>query len=1788
MSNLTKRMNRLGKIHASQQEEKRRRKRNQLAAQNYAVEQKQQQRRYAKAVRTNRQIQKQVGNSTVGRALMGAVYGFNTGMAPLSYANKAKKLGYASYTPSAAAKERGDTSKKTAAFNKSLESSGAYKKSRMAGNMLATALQFAMGGGATKALGSKLLGTGAAKAATKKATQSLATHAIASQAAKEGVKKTLRDRIAGKVVSRAVQNLGRNVTKSAMKSASKRIVDKIAQNVAQDVAGDVTIGLYRDLAQARENGVDIKNPKQLVPYLAKQAGMNTLIGGVTNAAGPTLGAMRRNGKLWKTVERKVKDASGKTHIRYEKVLKNAGRGKTARQTLGDVNDIVSMRLGKTRRIKNAKVKPESLKRSAVAEAVNNGAYVSEIRRKGIDGMSVRDYAKKHNKSIQDVIAEDYQKRYGRTLEQSRRINRPRVKNKADVTAELTKSDVGTRAVNRARLRSAYETANPNSGKYRVRNENGRLVRHRLTEDDVMRANYMKVNGAPNIKAQRVAAKQAAREADEVIAGTASRAGRFQARYVPTYDINDIDLARKLQESQVRKFAKRDLGTDDLVEYGRKHNMEPMAVYNMEKDKLAGQLGARRLTAAEQDAFRNAPDELQAAVSRQTRQRTGSTQVARQSTQNAEFNAQTARQTNPDISAGRSTARQTAESFEDQRAALERYMREQPEYQKYNQIDALEAEKQRIIDSKKSVNDSTGNARLDEIEDELDKLGRNDPYYETRRSDVAKKIGSDYTNARNAQPDTVTTPNGTPIDVTDVNGRTGRQAVEGEAFAPDTNGAPDVTQGGRRSGEATRRSDAADTVAYMSGNTPKETKEINDYLKEIGADRTYHQSNADAIAEAAQRINDDTLNGAHGYLKQKYQNGGEFNNVDIAEGMTAMNRYNDLERAALDRGDEAAAKAAAKNRDEIAAVMSMELSETGKRLQAAKLFHKMSPDGRVNSVLMMKTKVARQTGTKNLRIDQDLLDMLRDARTVKDQQQIQDAISKQVWDQIPSTLTEKLAGWRYLSMLGNPKTHIRNVMGNAIFAPTRGLKNMLGAGIEKLDPRVQRGQYTKAILNPLSKNDNRLINKGIQEWDNVKDDFLSGSAKYDLGLRRPEDSRIFKNRLIQGASDINSNLLNAEDEVFAKYAYTHAYAQYLKANKIDLATASDEVLEAARKNAWDEALTATYRESNALADIINAGRKNANISFRDIANATGSERNKLLLKKAGGTAVDAMVPFAKTPANIMKSGVAYSPAGIIHGIGQMVTARNAQDVVKAIDSLSKGTVGSGTFALGAYLAHKGWANASINQDDQGYYDFDRGKQEYAITIGNNTLKAMDWFDLLNSKDGHDESVSLDWAVPDAMALFSGVEAYNAAVGSGDDGDITDKATRAGQFFANMLKMSDPVLEMSMLSSLKNAFDNSKSGENGNSALLQTGTNIVQSRLGQYVPTILGQATKTMEQNQRSSTSAMDGSLKSWDSFVKQQMNKVPGLTKLNPEKTDAFGNKKEHKETAANYAQSLLKNMFSPANIKQVRNTGVDKELQRLVNEGQAAENVLPRTAYKGMMDKGFGDLNFKIGAKEVAKFNEYRGTAAMKNLTKLFKSKTYKDASNEDKTKLIKDAYEQATETAKKKFAGDQGVTGYKYDYGTLSDSAKKKYDSKLKELREAGSNMDKKSYMKIFKKAYGYGSSRPDAWDNGKYVAKTLLAARLNGGNMTFDEAKITTSANKTTWQKVVNLYKRGYKASQALKYTITEDEKNQCSYEDRNGNMKLDERKLALFINKMNISQEEKWARFEVNRYANFRNPF
>lgn len=1746
---LKSRMNKLGALHSAQQELKRKRRNNQLQAQNYAVEQAQAKRRAQKAIRTNRQIQKQVGNSNFGRALMGAVYGFNTNMSPLSYSKKASDLGYKSYTPTAAAKERGDTSKRTAEFNKGLESSKAYKGGHLAGNALATMASFLLGGGATKAVAGKAMQTGAAKSASKWASSKLASKALRAEASKK-----LSDKLVNKVLTRSAQNAGRAVTSNAIKSASSKITNRVMENALQDVAGDATIGLYRDLATAREQGVDVKNIKQLAPYLAKQAGWNTVLGGITNAGGPAISALRRNKKMWKTVEDTVTDATGRVHVRYKKVLKNPAKGALAIDRLGNNIDVVSPKVKATSKAQkltkkigeNTQVRtPADLKRKAVADAVNNDWYVSEIRRKGINGKSVRQLADEQHRSVMDIISEDYQKRYGRTIRQNRALNKARPTITRDIDTQLSATNInGTRAVNRGKLKAVYNTADPfgNAGNIKaksvrgrtglVRNAQGRLVAHKATSADVMRANALAVEGAPDIISARRASLATRRSADDVVANAASNAGTYKSNYVPTYDIDDVDLARKLEQSKVEKYIKSKYGKD-YIEYAEENNLEPSAVIMMGRDEMAGRLGARKLTASEQDAFRNVKDEIQESASKR-------------------FNKVT-KGLPDDVKAKDIADEGIPKNYTDND-----YINDM------KTVTGSDATKAERLSAQQRIDD-----------------------YNARQASQTATEGEQVVepSIANAQKETATD--------------TATNTAKGN------NDNIDVTMGGSRSGVAKQQSEAVESVAGAGKTTKAEREEIKKSLADMNADRTFHQSNEDALNEAIERIDRDGIDESRVALRQAFDGNRRFGNVEVAEGYTLQTKYNDMARTAKANGNMAKAKEYYAKRDEVGAIIAMEASENAKATQAMNIYKKMTPEGRVNAVLMMQAKIQKETGVKKLKLNQKLLDMLYDAKRTQDMQVIQDAIKVDLWNQVPSTLTEKCAAWRYMSMLMNPKTHIRNIFGNGVFVPTRGIKNILGAGIEKAF--VKSGNRSKAILNPLSQVDRRYVNKGIQEWDKVRDSFLNGTTKYDVGLRRPEGANVFKTKLLNKASDLNSIALNKEDEVFAKYAYSHAYAQYLKANKIDIASASEDVLEKARRQAWDEALTATYREDNAIAELINKGRRYANITMRDLKNAKGTKLQKLLLAKAGGTAVDAMIPFAKTPANILTSGINYSPVGIVRGVAKLLTASNPEQTIKGIDALSQGLTGSGMFALGILLAHNKIANASIDLDDQGYYDYDRGKQEYAIStnklkqgiydlgskinIGDVSLSKFDWFNQLNANRGQDYSVSMDWAVPDAMSFFSGVEAYNTfATPKDDEDDITDTATRVGKFFTNALKMSDPVLEMSMLSSLKNAFDNSSAGENGNSPLLQSMINVTQSRLGQYVPTALGQATKTMEQNQKSSSSVVDGSMRTWDKFLKQQENKIPFLTKLNPDKTDAFGNVKEHKETPKDYLTAYLKNAVSPANIKAVRNNNVDKELQRLVKEGQAPKDVLPRTAYKGMMDSEFGDIKFKIGAKEVEQFNKFRGNAAMKNLTALFKTERYKNASTEDKAKLVKDAYDTATDIAKKKFAGTQGISGYKYDYGILSDSAKEKYNDKLKELKKAGSSMKKKAYIKIFTECYGYGSDYPDIDDNGKYVAKTMHAINIKGGVRNLDEAKITTNANATTYTKAVNIYNRGIKEDAVLKHTLTPEQKEKLSYETKAGQLRLDPAKFTDYINSKKISQNEKWLWFEVNRYGGkgWTNPF
>ena len=108
--------------------------------------------------------------------------------------------------------------------------------------------------------------------------------------------------------------------------------------------------------------------------------------------------------------------------------------------------------------------------------------------------------------------------------------------------------------------------------------------------------------------------------------------------------------------------------------------------------------------------------------------------------------------------------------------------------------------------------------------------------------------------------------------------------------------------------------------------------------------------------------------------------------------------------------------------------------------------------------------------------------------------------------------------------------------------------------------------------------------------------------------------------------------------------------------------SGKIPDAARGYAILEAQKATYRDTNQFSQII------SNLGRTDRSTGAG---------KTVGMVVEGILPFRKTPANILVRGLEYSPLGILNalkiGVKDIKAGKaTAADVIDAVSSALTGT------------------------------------------------------------------------------------------------------------------------------------------------------------------------------------------------------------------------------------------------------------------------------------------------------------------------------------------------------------------------------------------------------------------------------------------------------------------------------------------------------------------------------------
>lgn len=488
------------------------------------------------------------------------------------------------------------------------------------------------------------------------------------------------------------------------------------------------------------------------------------------------------------------------------------------------------------------------------------------------------------------------------------------------------------------------------------------------------------------------------------------------------------------------------------------------------------------------------------------------------------------------------------------------------------------------------------------------------------------------------------------------------------------------------------------------------------------------------------------------------------------------------------------------------------------VQATRILKSMSPEGQLygvqRSVGNLQEELKKKYGKNapDLKIDPNLAENLLKAENQEARDEAAKELFRDIGRQMPSRFMDKWNAWRYLAMLGNSRTHVRNFVGNAFFAPVVAAKSLTATSIEAAVSRVSHGKLerTKGAVG-LGKADRALLSSAWADYANVQDSALGGGKYSDFANANQyieEGRRIFKNKALETFRKGNTKALDAEDVWFSRPHYAYALAQYCKANHITAEQiAAGKGMDKARAYAIKEAQKATYRDTNALSQAIS-----------DL----GRYRGKGPVGKGISTVMEGVLPFRKTPANILARGLEYSPAGLLKGLTyDLYQVREGNlSGAEAIDHISAGMTGTGLLAFGAYCAAQCLVRGAGGDDkDRKAFAELQGHQNYALELPDGT------------------SITLDWLAPEVLPFFIGVNLWEMT--QGEKEPLTLSAILRAS--ANV---TEPLLEMSCLQSLNDVFDAvgyASSGDlNGLTAALVTAAT---SYLTQGVPTVLGQFERT---------------------------------------------------------------------------------------------------------------------------------------------------------------------------------------------------------------------------------------------------------------------------------------------------------------------------------------------------------
>lgn len=695
-----------------------------------------------------------------------------------------------------------------------------------------------------------------------------------------------------------------------------------------------------------------------------------------------------------------------------------------------------------------------------------------------------------------------------------------------------------------------------------------------------------------------------------------------------------------------------------------------------------------------------------------------------------------------------------------------------------------------------------------------------------------------------------------------------------------------------------------------------------------------------------------------------------------------------------------------NASEILVDLATMANITGRNLQMFRLLRKMTPEGQVTTIRktvqsnidsMIKSGAVKKGYTTE--IDPELLAEYRKAagenmRAVSEEQKkasaekmktIMDAIYAMEAAKMPATMKAKWDAWRYMAMLGNAKTQVRNIAGNLAFKPYKEVKDKMGALAEKV--LVSKDQRTKSLFT-----DQSLV-KWARQDAKTRDvhDALKYSAKLgdDVSTQKIRDNmQVFNNKALDSVRKFVESVPSAGDMLFKNNYYVRSLAGFLKARgykatDIQSGKVSDTILAEARAYAIQEAMKATFNDSNAFSDFMATGLR---------------YKGDNPFGKALNIAAEGVLPFRRTPANIAVRFSEYSPVGIAKGLWSAATkVRNGEmTAATAIDQLTSGLTGSAVMALGFALAG-GMNGIKITGSGADEDEKRQGHQDYALEF---------------SVDGQEYSYKIDWAAPANLPLFVGANIYSVLENAGENTDVS----KFTSFIRGMGTAFEPMLALSCMSGLNNLLESARYAEEGE-VLYSIVAEAATGYFTQGIPALVRQTYQATQENKQTTfTKSDDPTIRD----LQQTAASIPFAgAEYQTDKRNAWG----EKESQGDWMTRAFNSFVNPGTLKKIDNSAAELEISRL---NKAGYNVTPNTAARTVsyIDKdGTGHDDVRLTEEQFQKLAETQGQTARKLLDDMISSASYAALTDEQKADAIDTAYLYARKTGE--IAAIEDHTGY-------------------------------------------------------------------------------------------------------------------------------------------------------------------